>query len=100
VRVTSVPTGAEVFVGGRPQATAPCDVTLPEGRGTLEIGAHAPGYFDESRIIDLAAPPAEVRLSLRAVPAPAAAHQTVRPTRPAARRHLHRDGTVDPFDDR
>ena len=66
LHVIAVPAGSAVRVGGELRCLAPCDVELPaEATAPVEVLASAPGFLDEKRLVDVASPPEELRLTLR-----------------------------------
>jgi eukaryotic-like serine/threonine-protein kinase len=93
VRVSTLPPGARVALDGTPICQSPCEVTMPASGVKAEISASLNGWTDDRRVVEVAAPPSEMTLTLRRAPKGAPAAAGPRGKAPAPRKN----DTIDPF---
>jgi hypothetical protein len=93
VQVSTLPSGARVALDGTPICQSPCVVTMPAGGVKAEISASLNGWTDDKRVVEVAAPPSEVTLTLRRAPKGAPTAAGPRGKAPPPRKN----DTIDPF---
>ncbi|MSP63487.1 MAG: serine/threonine protein kinase [Myxococcales bacterium] len=93
IRVETLPVGARVSLDRQFRCVAPCVVALPTDRLTAEVEVVADGFVAQRRMVEVAAPPDELRLTLRRRPTAGLAA----PRQPGKRPGGDRNATVDPF---